>query len=121
MNTGLRRFLAFSLGLIVVGKSSGQVLIPSLSRVFNNPTPEASEGFGFAVAALGTGRVVIGAFQDNAGAPAAGAAYLFSTNGTLVCTFTNPTPAASDGFGRSVAAVGSDKLVISGCWAGRSC
>ena len=50
------------------------------------------------------------------GAPQArtntGAAYLFSTNGTLLATLTNPTGATGDSFGTTVAAVGSDRVLI---------
>jgi hypothetical protein len=38
--------------------------------------------FGFPVAAVGTDRVLIGAHQNDTGAANAGAAFLFSTNGT---------------------------------------
>jgi hypothetical protein len=38
--------------------------------------------------------------------------YLFSTNGTLLTTFTNPMPASYDNFGYSVAAVGNDRMLI---------
>ena len=37
--------------------------------------------------------------SDDTGATNAGAAYLFSTDGTLLTTFTNPTPADNDQFG----------------------
>jgi len=37
---------------------------------------------------------------------------LFSTNGTLLNTYTNPGPPATDRFGYSVAAVGSDRVLI---------
>jgi hypothetical protein len=84
----------------------------TLLTTFANPTPAAGDGFGSAVAAVGSDRVLIGAYSDNTGAVNAGAAYLFSTNGTLLTTFTNPTPAASDFFGRSVAAVGSHRVLI---------
>ena len=77
-----------------------------------NPTPEAFDSFGNSVAALGSDRVLIGAFGDNTGAASAGAAYLFSTNGTLLTTFNNPTPAANDLFGEAVAAVGNDRVLI---------
>ena len=79
---------------------------------FTNPTPAAGDLFGISVAAVGSDRVLIGAFQDNTGAPYAGAAYLFSINGTLLTTFTNPTPASFDKFGNSVVAVGTDRVLI---------
>jgi hypothetical protein len=84
----------------------------NLLTTFTNPTPASSEWFGRSVAAVGSDRVLIGADGNSAGAIAAGAAYLFSTNGELLTTFTNPSPAASDLFGRSVAAIGADRVVI---------
>jgi len=86
--------------------------IGTLLTTFTNPTPVSGDNFGNAVAALGSDRVLIGAFRDNTGASDAGAAYLFSTNGTLLNTFTNPTPANSDIFGSSVVALGSDRVLI---------
>jgi hypothetical protein len=68
------------------------------------------------VAAVGGTRLLIGAYQDGTGAFQAGSAYLFSTNGTLLNTFTNPTPASQDWFGYSVASVGSDQVIIGGVW-----
>jgi hypothetical protein len=84
----------------------------TLLTTFTNPTPAVSDNFGMAVAGVGTDKVLIGAYRDDTGATDAGAAYLFSTNGTLLTTFTNPTPAASDYFGMAVAAVGTDKVLI---------
>ena len=77
-----------------------------------NPTPENNDNFGNAVAALGNDRLLIGAGRDATGAPDAGSAYLFSTHGTLLTTFTNPTPAIGDLFGNAVAAVGNDLVLI---------
>ena len=84
----------------------------TLLTTFTNPTPEDFDDFGNAVAAVGSDRVLIGARGDATGAAGAGAAYLFRTNGTLLTTFTNPTPALSDQFGNAVAAVGSDRVLI---------
>ncbi len=84
----------------------------TLLVTITNPTPATSDLFGYSVAAVGSDKVLIGAYQDDTGATDAGTAYLFSTNGTLLLTITNPTPATSDLFGYSVAAVGSDKFLI---------
>jgi hypothetical protein len=85
----------------------------TLLTIFTNPTPAANDFFGWSVAAVGSGRLLIGAYNDTSGGGGnAGAAYLFSTNGTLLTTFTNPTPVAGDHFGISVAALGSDRLLI---------
>jgi hypothetical protein len=84
----------------------------SLLTTFTNPTPAVSDEFGWSVATMGTDRVLIGADLDDTGGSDAGAAYLFSTDGTLLTTFTKPTPAVSDGFGFSVATLGADRVLI---------
>jgi hypothetical protein len=88
----------------------------TLLTTFTNPTPAAYGYFGSSVAAAGTDQVLVGAEWKGSGSTDAGAAYLFSTNGTLLTTFTNPTPAASDRFGHSVAAVGTDWALIGTPW-----
>src|SRR5207302_1872565 len=75
-------------------------------------TPASDDFFGSSVAAVGTDRVLIGAPLDDTGALFAGAAYLFSASGVLLTTFTNPTPAARDEFGISVAGLGTDRVLI---------
>jgi hypothetical protein len=86
----------------------------TLLTTFINPTPAVNDYFGSAVAAVGSDKVLIGAWGDNTGAPDSGAAYLFSTNGTLLTTFTNPIPAGNGLFGYSVTALGSDKVLTGG-------
>ena len=49
----------------------------TLLTTFTNPTLALQARFGISVAAVGSGRVLIGAYADSTGAPAAGAAYLF--------------------------------------------
>jgi hypothetical protein len=90
----------------------------TLLATFTNPTPAVNDFFGVSAAAVGTDRLLIGAPNDNTGGTMAGAAYLFSTNGTLLTTFTNVTPAAGDRFGGSVAAVGTDRVLIGAAGAG---
>ncbi len=101
-NTG-----AFNAGAGYLFDTNGVLL-----RTFTNPTPATDDCFGYCVAAVGSDRVLIGAHGDNTGATDAGAAYLFSVSGSLLATFTNPTPAASDQFGIAVAAVGTDRVLI---------
>jgi hypothetical protein len=79
---------------------------------FTKPFPVQNDWFGHSIAVVGTDKVLIGAPLDDTGSSDAGAAYLFSTNGTLLMTFPNPTPQASDEFGTSVAAVGTDRVLI---------
>jgi hypothetical protein len=74
--------------------------------------------FGDAVAAVGDDRVLIGAHQsyfNNELYYEDGAAYLYSTNGTLLTTFNNPQAELINfkEFGYSVAAFGSDRVLIS--------
>lgn len=88
----------------------------TLLTTFTNPMPAYGDYFGAPVAALGTDRLLIGAVYNDTGAPNSGAAYLFSTNGTLLATFTSPTPAYDDHFGCSVAAVGIDRVLIGAVW-----
>jgi hypothetical protein len=84
----------------------------ALLTTFTNPTPQSSEFFGASVAAMGSDRVLIGAHFDHTGTTRTGAAHLFDTNGTLLNTFTNPTPADNDRFGLPVVPVGNDRVLI---------
>lgn len=79
---------------------------------FVNPTPQADDHFGQALCGLGADRVVIGAPDDNTAYENSGCAYLFSTDGALIATVTNPTPAAADSFGFAVSPVGTDRFAV---------
>ena len=80
-------------------------------QTYLNPTPAAGDNFGCSVAAVGN-NALIGARYDDTGATDSGAAYLFDgSTGVRLRTFLNPTPAASDYFGSSVAAVGNNVLI----------
>ena len=115
----MKRYMLNLLGVLAVG-SAFNLQVPTASAqsagftmlTITNPTPEVGDSFGVSVAPVGADRVLIGAYAANLGASGAGAAYLFSTNGALLTTFTNPTPAAGDYFGVSVAAVGNDRVLI---------
>jgi hypothetical protein len=84
----------------------------ALLKTFTKPGPLAGYHFGESIAAVGTDRILIGSPYDDLGATNAGAAYLFDTNGTLLTTFTNPTPAVSDLFALSIAVSGTNTVVI---------
>jgi hypothetical protein len=84
----------------------------ALLTTLTNPTPEFGDFFGRTMVAVGDDKFLIGAYYDNAGGLGAGAAHLFSTNGTLLVSFTNPTPAIDDLFGAALAAVGADRVLI---------
>ncbi len=76
----------------------------------HNPDPAAIDLFGNAVA-ISSSRVVIGAYLDDTGAENAGSAYLYdlasATPAAPVAALHNPSPAAEDGFGGSVAIDGT--------------
>ena len=84
----------------------------TLEMTFTNPAALSGDQFGVSLAAVGDDRVLIGANQGGASRPTGGFAYLFATNGTLLMTYTNPTPLAFDGFGFSVAAAGDSRVLI---------
>jgi len=83
----------------------------SLRRTLNNPSPAASDWFGYSVA-ISSSTAVVGAHGDDTGAADSGTAYVFdAATGNLRRTLNNPSPAASDSFGYSVAASGSTSVV----------
>jgi hypothetical protein len=84
----------------------------ALLTILTNPVPAHDNGFGNALALLGADRVIVGAPTDSNAKSGAGSAYLLDTNGTLLATFLSPNPVTSGGFGTSVAAVGSDTILI---------
>ena len=91
---------------------SGLAQNATLITTIPNPYPGTSDHFGIAVVAVGD-KVLVGAENDSTGLPAqAGAAYLFSSAGTLLCTFTNPIAEFQERFGFAVAAVGSQRVLI---------
>jgi hypothetical protein len=94
----------------------------TLLRTFSPPypTPGHYYSFGLALAAVGNDRLLIGA-PTTYELGRAGAAYLFSTNGTLLTTFTHatdPTTAKWSDFGGALTAVGDDRVLIGAPWAG---
>jgi len=79
----------------------------ALLHTFLNPTPAASDLFGFSVSIDGN-NVLIGARAD----ATEGFAYLYdATTGALLHTFLNPTPVVGDLFGWSVSIDGNDVLI----------
>ena len=98
---------ATSAGVAYLFSTNGALL-----TIITNPTPAVGDSFGARVAVLGSDRIVISSIYDDIGATNSGAAYVFSSNGTLLHTITNPTPAASDAFGARVAALGNDRVII---------
>src|SRR5690348_6240971 len=76
------------------------------------PVPVYRYEFGRAVAALGSGGVIVGAPHLEVGSHLAGSAHLYSPNGTLLSSFASPTTEPSDLFGRAVCGFGSDRVLI---------
>ena len=87
---------------------------PMVVATLNNPSPAADDWFGFSVAISGT-RIVVGALIDDTGAENAGSAYVYDLSSATptvpVATLNNPSPAAGDIFGRSVAISGTRVIV----------
>ena len=96
----------------LAGSLMGLAQNAALLTTFTNPTPAISDWFGHSVAAVGSDRVLVGAYQDDTALANAGAAYLFSANGKLLTTLTKPTPKTWDAVGYSMAEVGTDQALI---------
>jgi len=84
----------------------------TLLTTITNPAPGAGDYFGNSVAAAGTDRILVGAYGDDTLAMDNGSVYVFNTNGTLLMTITNPTPAVDDRFGARIAMLGNDRVLI---------
>jgi len=95
---------------IIVGNDN-----TALSSVFS-PTPENEgsniAGFGISVAAVGEDLLVGSPANISGGENNAGQAYLFDSSGNELRTYDNPDPVQGGFFGFSVAAVGSDQLLV---------
>ncbi|MBM4088260.1 MAG: hypothetical protein FJ276_02340 [Planctomycetes bacterium] len=92
-------------GVVYLYETSG---VHQRLRTFENPTPDAGDGFGHAVAAVGD-KVVVTAPHENGGS---GIAYVFDVaTGELIMTLSDPTPSTGEAFGHSVAASGDDILI----------
>jgi len=72
----------------------------------------ADDSFGFSVA-VGSGRIVVGAYDDDDNGSNSGSAYIFDLDGTQLAKIKASDGAADDEFGRSVA-VGSGRIVVGG-------
>jgi hypothetical protein len=85
----------------------------TLLTTLTNPQPANNSSFAHALATMGTDRLVVGAYSTaRGGMNDVGEAYLFSTNGALLATLTNPVPAAGASFGGSVSVIDGDKILI---------
>ena len=84
--------------------------IPSNENKITASDGAASDYFGQSVA-VGSDRIVIGAYQDDDNGSNSGSAYIFDLDGTQLAKITASDAAAGDYFGQSVA-VGSGRIVI---------
>lgn len=83
----------------------------TLAMTIDNPTPGSFDGFGFGVVITPT-VLAISVPNDDAVATNSGVVHLFSAStGVLLTTIQNPTPAANDFFGISLAAAG-DQIIV---------
>jgi len=83
----------------------------TLVHTFANPTPQANEFFGGAVA-LTASTAIVAAPDESTQAGASGAVYVFDlASGNLLQTIYNPTPSGADFFGQSLALVGKNLYV----------
>jgi len=111
MLKGHANFVASAVFVLAVGQCVAAGAPGDLLRVFENPTPDAGDRFGYCMAAVGD-NVLIGAPDDSTYATRAGAAYLFDGwTGELLRAFRSPTPDYGESFGWSVASVGGNVLI----------
>jgi Ca2+-binding RTX toxin-like protein len=83
----------------------------SLVSTIDNPTPANFDGFGHNVVITPT-VLAIAVPNDDAGAGSSGVVHLFNAStGILLATIQNPSPAANDLFGTSLAAAGARIIV----------
>lgn len=84
----------------------------ALLDTYPHPDPQTGARFGAALAMFGTNLLVGAPGQDVGQAADAGTVYLINTaTGERLLTLTKPVPAAGDGFGSAVAAVGTSIFV----------
>lgn len=78
-----------------------------------NPAPSGSDYFGWSVATLPNGDIVVSAWQDDISGVDAGIVYVFSQiDGELLTTIENPAPDSGDRFGFSVTTTPSSSIVV---------
>lgn len=105
------RYVALVCSLIFVGEAFGQHY--ELERKIENPKGQQngrSDNFGYWIGAV-EDKLIVGAYDEDTGAPDAGSAYLFDADGQLLTTFHNPDPVQSGAFGWGVAGVGGRVLI----------
>ena len=113
---GTDRILVSAYGDDALGGDTGRVYVfntnGALLNTITNPAPEYGDSFGAQIVVLGKNRLVISAPSHSTTSFKSGSAYIFDINGALLATINNPTPADYDFFGRSLAPLGSQGVVI---------
>lgn len=93
-----------------LGSGSPTTVVATL----NNPTPAATDYFGFSISISGA-LVAVGAYFDDTTAPNAGIVYIFNldsaTPAVPAVTLNNPSPTTDDFFGYAVAISGTRVIV----------
>ena len=97
-------------GIPYMYESGDNTTLPSNEVKITASDGAADDRFGYSVA-VGSGRIVVGAYQDDDDGSLSGSAYIFDLNGTQLTKITASDGAASDRFGHSVA-VGSGRIVV---------
>jgi hypothetical protein len=98
-------------GIPYVWQSGDETSTPSYVGIITHPNAAADDNFGNSVA-VGSGRIVVGAYRDDIGAISnAGSAHIYDLNRNYVGIITHPNAAADDNFGFSVA-VGYGRIVV---------
>jgi hypothetical protein len=82
------------------------------AQTITNPTPQTGDYFGYALAAFSNNEIIVGCPLANRTANNEGEAFLFRADGTLLTTFTNPTPDFGARFGFSVCSFQDDEVII---------
>ncbi len=94
-------------GVVYLFRTNGVLRGPALE----NPDVTANDNFGLALAAVGTNQLLVGSFHQAAGQNA-GAAYLFSADGTPLMKISNPETNGAAFFGTALAAISPKRVLI---------
>jgi len=100
----------FDSGELSTNKSYDDTTVPSNENKITASDGAGSDKFGKSVA-VGSGRIVVGAHQDDDNGADSGSAYIFDLDGNQLAKLTASDGAADDEFGFSVAA-GSGRIAV---------
>ena len=95
----------FQAGAAYLYDTSGNLVTP-----IYDPSPRGIGSFGSAMAAVDNNFIISAPFNSQRG-DTSGIAYLFDSRGSLLTTFTDPSPGYDELFGESVAALGSNIII----------